>query len=107
MSLPILSASNPTTVPSIVYDKWWITNISINAPSPNLDAHANVTLVKFATLEDGSSITSNEFATLEITNLLSNAQNDPELASVIGGLMSYINKIGQEKGIISTPNNSL
>lgn len=102
MSLPILTASNPTTVPAKTYDKWWINNININAPDPNGDAYANVTLVKFATNEDGSASVSNEYANLDMNALLSGASSDPELASVIVGLMNYIMKVGQSKGIIST-----
>jgi hypothetical protein len=101
MSLPILSASNPTTVPAIVYDKWWIQKIEIQAPSPNHDASANIILVKFATNTDGSATVSNEIASMEMNNLLSNSANDPELASVIGGLMNYIMKVGQNQGIIA------
>jgi hypothetical protein len=101
MSLPILSASNPTTVPAIVYDKWWIQKIEIQAPSPNHDASANIVLIKFATNEDGSATVSNETASMEMNNLLSNSANDPELASVIGGLMNYIMKVGQNQGIIA------
>lgn len=102
MSLPILSASNPTTVPAKVYDKWWIDTINIVAPDPNGDARASVTLVKFSTNEDGTASVSNEFTTLQINGLLSDASSDPELASVITGLMNYIMKIGQSQGIIAT-----
>jgi hypothetical protein len=101
MSLPILSATNPTTVPAIVYDKWWIQKIEIQAPSPNHDASANIILVKFATNEDGIATVSNETVAMEMNNLLSNATNDPELAMVIGGLMNYIMKVGQNRGIVA------
>lgn len=101
MNLPILSASNPTTVPAKIYDKWWIDTINIVAPDPNGDARASVTLVKFATNEDGTISSSNEFATLEMNGLLSGAASDPELASVISGLMNYIMKVGQAQGIIA------
>ena len=102
MSLPILAATNPTTVPAKVYDKWWISNIIINSPDPNGDAYANVTLAKFATNEDGSATLSNEYTNLEMQGLLSGASSDPELASVIVGLMNYIMKVGQDRGIIAT-----
>jgi hypothetical protein len=103
MSLPILAATNPTTVPAKVYDKWWISNININAPDPNGDAYASVSLVKFATNEDGSASVSNEYVNLDMNALLSGASSDPELASVIIGLMNYIMKVGQSRGIIATP----
>ena len=101
MSLPILTASDPTTVPAKVYDKWWISNINIIAPNPNQDASASVTLVKFATNEDGSASLSDECAYLDMGGLLSGAPSDPELASVIVGLMNYIMKVGQDRGIIA------
>lgn len=100
MSLPILAAANPTTVPAKVYDKWWISNINIIAPNPNEDAFASVTLVKFATNEDGSASMSNEQTNLDMNALLSGASSDPELASVIIGLMNYIMKVGRGRGII-------
>lgn len=103
MSLPVLSATNPTTVPAKVYDKWWISNININAPDPNGDAYASVSLVKFATNEDDSASVSNEYVNLDMNALLSGASSDPELASVIIGLMNYIMKVGQSRGIIATP----
>jgi hypothetical protein len=101
MSLPILSASNPTTVPAVVYDKWWVQRIDISAPNPNGDAYAQVTLVKFATGPDGNAITSNEVVFMNVDNLLSNAATDPELGGIIIGLMNYIMKVGQNQGIIA------
>lgn len=101
MSLPILTASSPTTVPAKVYDKWWINTINISAPDPNGDAYASVTLVKFATNEDGTASVLNEYVNLEMSALLSGASSDPELAQVIIGLMNYIMKVGQERGIVA------
>jgi len=101
MSLPILTATNPTTVPAKIYDKWWINTISINAPDPNGDAYANVTLVKFATNEDGTASILNEYVNLEMSALLSGASSDPELAQAIIALMNYIMKVGQERGIVA------
>lgn len=103
MSIPVLVASQPTEVPAKVFDKWWVQTILIQAPNPNGDAAANVVLQKFRTDENGAAELSQETVNLAVPGLLSAAATDPELALVVGGLLNYVMKVGQQQGVVYVP----
>ena len=104
MSIPVLLASDPTVVPAKTFDKWWINQITIKAPNPNGDASAEVILMKFRTDENNMAELSSEVTFLNIDNILSSAQFDQDLGTAVYALMSYIMKVGIEKGIIQANN---
>lgn len=100
MPIETIVASTPTTIPTKTYDKWWVSNIAINAPNVNGDANAMVTLTKFRVLPDGTKEASDERVNFRVEKLLENAQTDAALASVVEGLMSYVVAKATELGKI-------
>jgi hypothetical protein len=102
MSLPILNAADPTIVPAKTFDKWWVNQITIKAPNPNGDATAEVVLMKFRTDENNIAELSSETIFINLDNILTTAQTDQELGAAVYALMSYIMKIGIERGIVKT-----
>ena len=103
MAVPTLMAANPTSI-NAVYDKVWLEEVVVSAPTLGGDATARVRLRKFRTLEDGSG----EFAPeggewLTVNSLLAGAETDPDLAAVVGSLMAYVAKVGIEQGVIAPP----
>jgi hypothetical protein len=104
MNIPIISASNPTVVPSKTYDKWWVKSLLIQGPNPNSDIDAHVVLGKFLTNGDGVAELSEETEVIDLEGLLILSQTDADLASVVSGILTYINKICVEKGIAQNLN---
>lgn len=100
MPIETIMATQPTTIPSKTYDKWWISSIMIQSPNVNGDANAMVTLTKFRTLEDGTNEASNERVNFSVDKLMEKAQTDSNLAAIIEGLMEYIVEAATEKEII-------
>jgi hypothetical protein len=103
MAVPTLLAAAPTSI-NAVYDKIWVEEIVIAAPTLGGDATARVRLRKFRTLPDGSG----EFAPdagewLQVDSLLAGAESDPDLAAVVTSLMAYVAKVGIEAGVIAPP----
>lgn len=100
MSLPILYAETPLSVPAKTFDKVWIELIEISAPSPDQDAIARVRLRRFQTV-DGASELEPDSMKLEVTDILAKSQTDPDLAAAVSTLMAYIAKVGRENGVIA------
>ena len=103
MPIETLLAASPTSI-NAVYDKIWVEEIVISAPTLGGDATARIRLRKFRTLEDGTG----EFAPdagewLTVDSLLAGAESDPDLAAVVGSLMAYVAKVGIEQGVIAPP----
>lgn len=98
--IPVLYAQNPLAI-SAVYSKIWIQEVVISAPEIGGDAEARIMLRLFRTTADGVEEAPAEPLRLHVTNLLSAADEDNELAAVVMSLMTYINKIGVERGVIS------
>lgn len=100
MTLPILYAQSPLSVPAKVYDKIWIELIEISAPSPDSDATARVRLRRFQTADGVSELEQNSFL-LVVDNIIAASDTDPDLAVAVNALMTYIAKKGIEDGIIA------
>jgi hypothetical protein len=103
MAVPTLMAASPTSI-NAVYNKIWVEEVVVSAPTLGGDATARVRLRKFRTLPDGSG----EFAPeggewLQVDSLLAGAESDPDLAAVVGSLMNYVAKVGIEQGVIAPP----
>jgi hypothetical protein len=97
MAVPLLMAQDPLTVPATVYDRIWVELIEISAPSPSADATAYVRLRRFG-IRDGEVVTDPESFRVEVPDIL--ASSDPDLAAAVSAIMTYIAKIGSERGII-------
>jgi hypothetical protein len=100
MPIETIVASEPTSIPAKVYDKWWVSNIGIHAPNVNGDANAMVTLTKFRDLPDGTKEASDERVNFRIEKILEKAQTDANLAAVVESLMSYVVAKATELGKI-------
>lgn len=99
MSLPLLMAQTPLTVPATTYDRIWVELIEISAPSPSGDANAYVRLRRFG-VRDGAVVTDPESFRIEVPNIIASSADDPDLAAVVTALMGYIAKTGAAEGII-------
>jgi hypothetical protein len=101
MSIPVLSAADPLTVPAQVYDKVWVEEVVISAPNPNGDASARIKLRRFASQNNVATLEPDSGVWIEITDVLSGAAADPELAAVVQSIMAYVAKVGREQGHIA------
>jgi hypothetical protein len=100
ISVPTLMAANPTSI-NAVYDKVWVEEVVISAPTLGGDATARVRLRKFRSTEDGGEFAPEGGEWLQVDSLLAGAETDPDLAAVVGSLMDYVAKVGREQGVIA------
>jgi hypothetical protein len=100
MSLPILYAQDPLSVPAKEYDKVWVELIEIQAQDPNGDAVGRVRLRRFGVVDGKAELEPDSYL-LEVPNLIAESENDPELASAIETLMAYVAKLAVQKGIVA------
>lgn len=101
MSIPVLSAADPVTIPAKVYDKVWVEEVVISAPDPNGEVTARVRLRRFAVTDNVAQLEPDQGIWIEITDVLSGAAADPELAAVVQSIMAYVAKVGRERGHIA------
>lgn len=101
-NLPIFNAQEPNTIPAKIYDKIWIEEIVIKAPDPNGDAVGEVKLHKYGVFEGVAELDPNDGRWITIPNLLSESDQDTDLANALSSLLVYIQKIGQSNNIIAT-----
>ncbi len=99
--LPVLGAADPLVIPAKVFDKIWVEEVVISAPDPNGEVSGRVKLRRFATLDGVAELSPDEGQWLEVQDVLSGSQADPELAAVVSALMTYVAKIGVEGGVIA------
>ena len=102
--MPILTllAASPTSI-NATYDKIWVEEIVISAPTLGGDATARVRLRKFRSTEDGGEFAPDAGEWLQVDSLLAGAESDPDLAVVVTSLMAYVAKKGIEAGVIAPP----
>jgi hypothetical protein len=102
MPIPTLLAASPTSI-NATYDKIWVEEIVISAPTLGGDATARVRLRKFRSTDDGGEFAPDAGEWLTVDSLLAGAESDPDLAAVVGSLMAYIAKVGIMQGVIAPP----
>ncbi len=102
MSLPILSAASPTTIPAKAYDKIWIEDIVIHGPDPNGEVSGAVKLRKYGMFDGVAELDSNYEKWITVPNMLAASDTDADLAAAMGSLIAYVNKLGQQNDIISS-----
>jgi hypothetical protein len=102
MSVPTLFAAEPLTI-AATFDKVWVSEIIIAADDPAIDATARVKLRRFRTVADAVDFSPEPPIWLEVNDLLATSATDPQLASVVSGLMSYVARIGIEQGVVAPP----
>ena len=102
MSLPILPASSPTTIPAKVYDRVWVEEIVIKGPDPNGEVIGEVKLHKYGMFDGLAELEPNGGQWIRIENMLEESTTDADLAAAMGSLIAYVNKLGQQNDIISS-----
>jgi|TARA_B100001094_G_scaffold311362_1_gene346917 hypothetical protein len=102
MSLPILSAASPTTVPEKVYDRVWVEEIVIKGPDPNGEVSGEVKLHKYGMFDGLAELEPDGGQWIRIENMLAESDTDADLAVAMGSLIAYVNKLGQHHDIISS-----
>lgn len=101
ISIPTLYAAQPLSI-SATFDKIWIKEIVISSPTVGGEAEARVTMQLFRTTEDGVVEESpSEPLRLHVKDLISGAEADPDLENAVAALISYVAKVGVEKGFIA------
>jgi len=101
MSLPILSAASPTTIPAKVYDRVWVEEIVIKGPDPNGEVIGEVKLHKYGMFDGLAELEPDGGQWIRIENMLEESETDTDLAAAMGSLIAYVNKLGQQNDIIS------
>lgn len=102
MSLPILSASSPTTIPEKVYDRVWVEEIVIKGPDPNGEVSGEVKLHKYGMFDGVAELEPNGGQWIRVNNMLEESQTDADLAAAMTSLIAYVTKLGQAQDIISS-----
>ena len=102
MSLPILSAASPTTIPEKVYDRVWVEEIVIKGPDPNGEVIGEVKLHKYGMFDGLAELEPDGGQWIRIDNMLEESATDADLAAAMGSLIAYVNKLGQQNDIISS-----
>ena len=105
-TIPALIASETVMRPAIVYDRWWVQTLVMQAPSPTSESSANVVLARYAS-SDGS--LSGETVNLTLDNLFMRSVDDPALLAAMAGIVGVVQRIAVGQGIAtdgteSTPN---
>jgi hypothetical protein len=92
MSLPILSAASPTTVPEKVYDRVWVEEIVIKGPDPNGEVSGEVKLHKYGMFDGLAELEPDGGQWIRIENMLAESDTDADLAVAMG----FFNSICQQ-----------
>jgi hypothetical protein len=95
--LPVLVATDPVTRPAVVYDRWWLQSLIVQAPTPTGEATATVILARYSSA-DGS--LSGETTTITLPDLFGRLGDDYTLASAMAGIVQVVQRIAAEKGLV-------
>jgi hypothetical protein len=101
------TASIPATTPVVVppgpqltYDRWWLTNLMVNAGDPNKPVSVMAALKRQATLPDGTKQLHPQAVTLSVPDVFAQAEKTPEVAAAISQLLAAITAIGKAQGVL-------
>lgn len=100
MSIKTLFAASPNVI-NATYDRVWIQEIVISAPSPDGDAQARACLRKYRSTDTGSEFAPDAGEWLTVENVLAESANDPDLAAAIAPLMAFIAKRAAAQGLVA------
>ena len=70
MSLPVLPAASPTTIPAKVYDRVWVEEIAIKGPDPNGEISGEVKLHKYGMFDGVAELEPDGGQWIRIENML-------------------------------------
>jgi hypothetical protein len=97
IELPELIATEPTSRPAVVYDRYWVQTLVVRAPAPNQPADATVILAAYSSA-DGS--LSGETVNLTVSDLFTRAAGDQKLAEAMVSLMQAVQQIAAADGLV-------
>ncbi len=111
--LPKITATNPVVkeaTQEVTYDKYWLSNMYIHAGVPGSNVRAEASLMVYreveSTDEEGNPITVKDFdptikkVHVRIPDVFTEAESDPALTNVMGGILSYIKAKADADGLI-------
>jgi hypothetical protein len=99
MPIETLISADPLVIPAKAYDAVWVEEVVISAPDPLKSVTARVRLRRFC--RDDGALEPAQGQWLEVQDVLTGAEADPELGAVVASLMAYVAKIGRENGVIA------
>jgi hypothetical protein len=104
MTTPVIPASNPTNQAAqgaVVYNSWWISQLSVQAQNPNGPVRVVAILKKYATVS-GQIVFSptDQPVTLVMPDLFGAANTDVALASAVDALITQVQAYGQSQHAI-------
>ena len=105
MSYHTLTATQPTDTPAVApcrYDRWWVTQLVIQAPAPGQGVQLDVMLRKARATDGGPMELSpvDAPASVHIEDLFTLAASDPDAAAALDGVLAAIHRIGVRQGVL-------
>jgi len=89
--------------PEKIYDKYWVTQLSILSPSPAQEARVVATLVPCRDVGETKELIEGDEGRVSIVvnDLFARMATDETLANAFGAVLLELIKMGEEKGIIA------
>lgn len=101
--LPILTATNPETIPAKTYDRVWIEEVVIRAPDPNGDFLGEVKLRKYGMFDGIAEFEPGNGQWIRVENILEQSNSNETLQTAMNALITYVAQLAVENSIVSAP----
>ncbi len=102
--LPKIIASEPITEPAVpekVYDEYWLADMRVRAMIPDQPVRINATLLpSFVDTEGNREVNQANAKHVVIEDAFALAEQDADMAFLMGTLLSYVQKYATEQGTI-------
>jgi len=98
-------ANSASVVPAsaeVTYDKFWMKNMRVNAPSPDRPARLVVVLVPARDVGDTKELMPNAQIEIVVEDVFAYAANNASFAATLNDVFSRISEIGIEQGVIAS-----
>lgn len=102
-NLPILTATNPETIPAKTYDRVWIEEIIIRAPDPNGDILGEVKLRKYGMFDGVAEFEPRNGQWIRVENILEQSNSNETLQTAMSALITYVTQLAVSNDIVSVP----
>ena len=97
--IPVMHAANALEIHA-TYDRLWIKEVVVSAPSVGGDAEARVFLQRYRVVGDTCEEAPEAPTVLTVPNVLSGADTDTDLADAVAALIRYVTKAATEQGVV-------
>jgi len=98
--MPVMHAATALEIHA-TYDRLWIKEVVVSAPSIGGDAEARVFLQRYRVVGDACEEAPEAPTVLTVPNVLSGADADTDLAAAVASLVRYVAKAAADKGLVS------